>query len=81
MKRGTHKGRDGKITQVYRKKWSIQIDKITKDKANGGSVNLPFHPSNVEIVKIKLDNDRKNLLARKDRSQSKTSKSDMKNID
>eukprot|EP01061_Rhynchopus_euleeides_P018266 TRINITY_DN301_c0_g6_i1.p3 TRINITY_DN301_c0_g6~~TRINITY_DN301_c0_g6_i1.p3 ORF type:complete len:134 (+),score=67.50 TRINITY_DN301_c0_g6_i1:83-484(+) len=81
VKRGTYKGRDGKVTCVYRKKWAIHVDKITKEKGNGSSVNMPFHPSNVEIVKIKLDNDRKNLLARKDRSATKVVKSDMKNVD
>jgi ribosomal protein uL24 len=33
--RGTFKGREGKVIQVYRKKWMIYIDKITRDKANG----------------------------------------------
>jgi large subunit ribosomal protein L26e len=29
------KGREGKVVQVYRKKWVVHIDKITRDKANG----------------------------------------------
>lgn len=33
--RGTFKGREGKVTQVYRKKWIIHIEKVTRDKANG----------------------------------------------
>lgn len=33
--RGTMKGREGKVVQVYRKKWVVHIDKITRDKANG----------------------------------------------
>lgn len=33
--RGTFKGREGKVMTVYRKKWSIQIEKLTKEKANG----------------------------------------------
>jgi hypothetical protein len=31
--RGTHKGHKGKIIQVFRKKWIIHIDKLTKNKA------------------------------------------------
>lgn len=33
--KGEHKGRDGKVIQVYRKKWCIHIEKLTRDKANG----------------------------------------------
>jgi len=33
--RGPHKGSKGKITCVYRKKWIIQIEKLSKMKANG----------------------------------------------
>lgn len=33
--RGTHKGHKGKVLQVYRKKWAIYIDKLTKNKADG----------------------------------------------
>ena len=77
--RGAQKGRDGKIVACYRKKWAVHVDKITREKANGGAVQIPFHPSNVEIVRIKLDNDRKRLLERKDRS--KHAKVQMKNVD
>jgi large subunit ribosomal protein L26e len=33
--RGSYKGRDGKVIQVYRKKWVIHIEKLTREKANG----------------------------------------------
>ncbi|KAJ1566788.1 60S ribosomal protein L26B, partial [Nowakowskiella sp. JEL0078] len=32
--RGTYKGREGKVTEVYRRKWVIHVDKISKDKPN-----------------------------------------------
>lgn len=28
-------GREGKVTQVYRKKWVIHIERITREKVNG----------------------------------------------
>lgn len=28
-------GREGKIVQVYRRKWVIHIERITRDKTNG----------------------------------------------
>ena len=33
--RGTFKGKEGKVVQVYRKKWVIHVDKVTRDKVNG----------------------------------------------
>ena len=36
--RGKFKGRDGKVTQVYRKKYVIHIERINKEKNNGTSV-------------------------------------------
>ncbi|KAL6551779.1 60S ribosomal protein L26A [Orobanche gracilis] len=63
--RGTYKGRDGKVVQVYRKKWVIHIERITREKVNGTTVNVGIHPSKVIITKLRLDKDRKSLLERK----------------
>jgi large subunit ribosomal protein L26e len=63
--RGTMKGREGKVVQVYRKKWVVHIDKITRDKANGATVHVGINPSKVQITKLKLDKDRKALLERR----------------
>ncbi|KAK4416463.1 60S ribosomal protein L26-1 [Sesamum alatum] len=63
--RGTYKGREGKIVQVYRKKWVIHIERITREKVNGSTVNVGVHPSKVVITKLKLDKDRKDLIDRK----------------
>jgi large subunit ribosomal protein L26e len=56
--RGARKGNKGKIIQVHRKKWSIHIDKVTKNKANGAPYQIPIHPSNVAITKVKEGKDR-----------------------
>jgi len=56
--RGTRKGSKGKVIQVYRKKWVIHVDKVTKNKANGAPYQLPIHPSNVAIIKLKEAKDR-----------------------
>lgn len=32
---GLNKGREGKVTQVYRKKFCIHVERVTRDKANG----------------------------------------------
>ena len=63
--RGTYKGRTGKVQSVYRRRWCIYIEKLVKEKVNGQQANLPIHPSNVEITALRIDRDRKTLLARK----------------
>merc|ERR1719326_1726992 len=66
--RGHYHDREGKVTQVYRKKFRIHVERVTRDKANGQTVPIGIHPSKVVITKIKLDKDRKALLDRKNRS-------------
>ena len=45
--RGSHKTETGKVTAVYRKKWVIYIERITRDKVNGATAQVPFDPSKV----------------------------------
>ncbi|KAJ9123113.1 60S ribosomal protein L26B [Naganishia vaughanmartiniae] len=71
--RGKYKGKEGKVTQVYRKKWVIHVERVTKDRSNGATVQIGIHPSNVVITSLKLDADRKAILERK--STAKKAKS------
>merc|ERR1712227_283367 len=71
--RGSNKGREGKVIQVYRKKYVIHIERVTREKSNGSTVNVGIHPSNVMITKLKLDKDRKAKLQSLDR-RNKTEK-------
>ncbi|KAH7435695.1 hypothetical protein KP509_06G075600 [Ceratopteris richardii] len=68
--RGTFKGREGKVVQVYRRKWVIHIERITREKVNGATVNVGIDPSKVVITKLKLDKDRKALLERKGKGRA-----------
>lgn len=63
--RGSHKGREGKISQVYRLKYSIRVEKLTKEKSNGAQAPINLDTSKVVLTKIRLDNDRKALIKRK----------------
>ncbi|KAJ2778753.1 60S ribosomal protein L26A [Coemansia javaensis] len=63
--RGQHKGREGKVTAVYRKKWVIHIDRLVREKVNGATVPIPVHPSNVVVSVLKLTKDREDILSRK----------------
>merc|ERR1719455_54819 len=69
--RGHFHDREGKVIQVYRKKWVIHVERVTRDKANGQTVPIGIHPSKCVITRIKLDKDRKALLQRKNRSEKK----------
>jgi large subunit ribosomal protein L26e len=62
--RGSYKGREGKVTSVYRLKYVIHIERVTRDKASGQSVPVGIHPSNVVINKLKIDQDREDILER-----------------
>jgi large subunit ribosomal protein L26e len=62
--RGSNKGREGKITSVYRLKWAIHVERVVREKTNGQSVPIPIAPSKVVISKLKLDKDREEILAR-----------------
>merc|ERR1711943_17333 len=63
--RGTYKNREGKVSQVYRRKWVIHIERITRECVNGATVNVGIDPSKCVITKLKLDKNRKELLERK----------------
>ena len=70
MNRGFYKGREGKVTSVYRRRWVIYIDRLQKEKINGQSVNIGIPASKVAITKIKIDKDRKAALERKGKKDS-----------
>ncbi|KAL1410970.1 60S ribosomal protein L26A [Vanrija albida] len=63
--RGKYKGREGKVTQVYRKKWVIHVDRVHIEKSNAATAPIGISPSNVVITSLKLDKDRKAILERK----------------
>uniref|UniRef100_A0A6B2G305 60S ribosomal protein L26 (Trinotate prediction) n=1 Tax=Myxobolus squamalis TaxID=59785 RepID=A0A6B2G305_MYXSQ len=66
IKRGEHKGADFyKVTTVRRQKYVIYVQGINIEKSNGSSVPVGIHPSNVEIVKLKIDRNRKQAMDRK----------------
>ncbi|GMH37499.1 hypothetical protein BSKO_05372 [Bryopsis sp. KO-2023] len=81
ISRGTFKGREGKVVQVYRKKWVIHVERITREKVNGATVNVGVRPDKVVITKLKIDKDRRALLERrgaKDKGKNKFNESDVR---
>ena len=63
--RGSYKGREGRITSVYRKKWVVHVERVTKEKVNGASTSVGISPSNLSVIKLKLNSDRESILKRR----------------
>ncbi|WWD16182.1 ribosomal protein L24 [Kwoniella shandongensis] len=80
--RGKYKGREGKVTQVYRKKWVIHVERVHVEKSNAATVPVGIHPSNVVITNLKLDSDRRAILERKGSKESaKTEKKESGDVE
>jgi len=64
--RGDHKGFEGKIARVDRKKYRIYVEGLTREKVDGTTLFVPIHPSKVMITNLNLDDKwRKKILERK----------------
>ncbi|CRK14426.1 60S ribosomal protein L26-1 like [Verticillium longisporum] len=72
--RGANKGREGKVTAVYRLKYVIHIERVTREKTSGQSVPIGIHPSKVVVNKLKLDKDRESILERIKRGREASAK-------
>ncbi|MEM3616428.1 MAG: 50S ribosomal protein L24 [Candidatus Bathyarchaeia archaeon] len=68
--RGDHKGFEGKVARVDRKKFRIYVEGLTREKVDGSTVFVPIHPSKVMITKLNLDDKwRKNVLERRKKAK------------
>lgn len=63
--RGQFRDTEGKVVRVDYSKIRVYIDSATTNKANATEVQIPIHPSNLMIVKLELDNERKQLIESK----------------
>jgi len=64
---GHYKGQQiGKVVQVYRKKCTVYTEGAQREEANGTTVHVGIHPSQVDITRLKLD---KMILERKAKSR------------
>ncbi len=68
--RGDHKGFEGKVARVDRKKFKIYVEGLTREKVDGSTVFVPIHPSKVMITKLNLDDKwRKKILERRKKAK------------
>ena len=70
--RGYHKGFEGKVTRIDRKKYRIYVEGLTREKVDGTTIFVPIHPSKVMITRLNLDDKwRKKILERKKEARKK----------
>jgi large subunit ribosomal protein L24 len=70
--RGDHKGFEGKITRIDRKKYRVYVEGLTREKVDGTAIFVPVHPSKVMITSLVLDDKwRKQILERKKAARKK----------
>ena len=50
---------------MYRQKFRLYIETAQREKVNGQRVYIGIHPSKVEIVKLKIDKSRMEILERR----------------
>lgn len=63
--RGQFRDTEGKIVGIDYNKVRIYLENATTTKADGKEAQIPVHPSNLMLVKLELDDDRKRVLDRK----------------
>ncbi|KAI9687342.1 MAG: 60S ribosomal protein L26A [Bathelium mastoideum] len=63
--RGSYKGREGKIASVYRLKYFVHAESVSREKSNGQSVPIGIAPPKLVITKLRLDKDRERILETK----------------
>ncbi len=70
--RGDHKGFEGKITSINRRKYRIYVEGLTREKVDGTTIFVPIHPSKVMIINLNLDDKwRKNVLEKRKEAREK----------
>lgn len=75
--RGKMKGKSGKVSIVETKRTRISIDGIQTTKKDGTKINIWFHPSNVKIMSLNLDDIRRMKKAKVE-EEKKTEKKEEK---
>ncbi len=63
--RGQFRDTEGKVSEVSYKKARVFLDNATITKADGKEASVPVHPSNLMLVKLELNDERKKLIESK----------------
>lgn len=69
--RGTHKGEEQKIESVDIKKTRVYIEKMDLTKKDGSKTRIPFHPSNLMLTDLNLDDKKKSTKTQRNKKRSR----------
>ncbi len=73
--RGAFKGKEGRVLRVDLKKLRVFVEGITRKKVDGSDAQIPLHPSNLQIVELNQEDEKrfKKLKAKKSALQKEVS--------
>jgi large subunit ribosomal protein L24 len=63
--RGQFRDTEGTVTGVSYSKGRVYIESATTTKADGKEASIPIHPSNLILVKLAMNDDRKKVIEKK----------------
>jgi large subunit ribosomal protein L24 len=63
--RGQFRDTEGKVIRVDYADIRVYLDSATVTKADGKEANIPIHPSNLMLVKLEMNDERKRLIEKK----------------
>jgi large subunit ribosomal protein L24 len=63
--RGQFRDTEGKVVKVDYSTIRVYLESATTTKADGKEAQIPVHPSNLMLVKLELDDDRKRIIDNK----------------
>ena len=62
---GHFKGTEGRVTKVLLKQNRLEIDGVTREKADGSKIYYPVHVSNVVLTRLTKMDERRKMIRRK----------------
>lgn len=69
--RGKFKARKGRVSRLDLKKIKVYAEGITRKKVDGSDVQVPFHPSNLRITDLNLEDEKRlKALKRKEKEEA-----------
>ena len=82
IKRGKYKSKMGKVVALQIDKSTVHIENIKEKKGNGQEYMIPIHASNLQIIKLNLDDTRRiDKTAKRKKTDSKKQTQKEKKID
>ncbi len=60
--RGDFRGKEGKVMDIDLKRYRIHVEGVTQKKVDGTEVFYPVHPSNVVIIDLNLEDEKREKI-------------------